>query len=320
MCGQPWQSKRQALSHHPGKQLKRRLAGSILILIRKITRSLNLSTAEYFGRILGDLAFFLSGKFRRRTIDNIKIAQGKVLSPAEQYALAQNMFRNFGINLCVSLKAQSMTSDEFVELTESGDAERILQENTLSKGRSAMIITAHYSNWELFVSSMLQIAPLTVLARTNSNPWIQELIDEMRGSTDVRVVDRDDRRAGRIIKQIGMEGGHILGILMDVDTRVASIYSPFLGVPAKTPSGPAAIAIKGWFDVYAGFIYRETDGIYSIRFTGPLEITKTGDRGHDLQVNTDLFNRIISEQIMEDPAQWTWIHRRWRTRPGQDGG
>ena len=123
------------------------------------------------------------------------------------------------------------------------------------------------------------------------------------------------RRPAGSCSRINREGGQIIGVLMDQDTRVKGVFSPFLGHPAHTPSGPATIAARNWFDFFIGFIVQRPDDRFELRLQGPLEISRTGDLAADIRTNTDRFNELISEQILEDPSQWVWIHRRWQTKP-----
>jgi Kdo2-lipid IVA lauroyltransferase/acyltransferase len=274
--------------------------------------------AARIGIWMGEWAFFLSGKYRQQTVNNISIAfPGMPMD--EKYRLAQAVFGNLGRCVLETVMASRLKPEQICDLVDADRAKTMLAA-TLEKNRSAMILTGHYGNWELFAARMAQIAPLTVLARTNNNPGIQRRITESRAELNITVVDRDDPSAGRKMRAMSIKGGEILGILMDQDTRVKGIFSKFLGVSANTPSGPASIAVKDWFDVYTGFIVYNDTGSYRIELTGPLEIVRTGNGKSDIQANTDMFNDLIGRRILADPAQWVWMHRRWRRRPQEDAG
>ncbi len=284
--------------------------GVLLQAILKTARRLSWVRAERLGIKIGNWAFILSGKYRRRTIENIGIAYPDMSDP-EKYKLAYSVFANLGKYMTQAMILQELSAERIKTLVHGADMEQRLQK-TFQSGRSAMILTGHYCNWELFAARTALIAPLTVLARSNSNPRIQELIDSARNAMGIRVIDRDDPSVGRKMRKLSLEGGHILGILMDQDTRVASIFSPFLGIPARTPSGPAAIAVKDWFDVYIGFIVPGGPLEYEMKLTGPLNIIHAKSKADAIQANTDMFNELISAQITEAPMHWAWLHRRWR--------
>ena len=183
-----------------------------------------------------------------------------------------------------------------------------------------MIITAHYGNWELFAARMAQIAPLTVLARKNDNPRIESMIAHIRIKHSVRVLDRSDSGTPREMMRMGREGGHIVGILVDQDTiKVQGVFSEFMGLPALTPSGPAAIALRGFFTTFIGVLKPMDNHKHKIILKGPISIPEDGNREQNIQHLTDVFNQHLSDIILEEPLYWVWNHRRWRHRPETSG-
>jgi hypothetical protein len=46
-----------------------------------------------------------------------------------------------------------------------------------------------------------------------------------------------------------------------------------------------------------------------------VQLISTGDPARDIVENTQAFNHILEGVIRQNPDQWLWIHRRWKTRP-----
>jgi KDO2-lipid IV(A) lauroyltransferase len=68
--------------------------------------------------------------------------------------------------------------------------------------------------------------------------------------------------------------------------------------------------------VIPGFlIWDERLRKHRLRFDPALKLIQTGDRTRDIVANTELFNKVLEDYIRKNPAQWLWIHRRWKTRP-----
>ncbi|MCZ7582178.1 MAG: hypothetical protein M5R36_01945 [Deltaproteobacteria bacterium] len=47
----------------------------------------------------------------------------------------------------------------------------------------------------------------------------------------------------------------------------------------------------------------------------PIPRPRTGDNRADIHEYTRLLNDRLSEAIRREPAQWVWMHRRWKKRP-----
>jgi KDO2-lipid IV(A) lauroyltransferase len=107
----------------------------------------------------------------------------------------------------------------------------------------------------------------------------------------------------------------ILGILIDQDTDVESVFVDFMGRPAWTPTAAASMAIKFGAPVLFGSIRRGEDNRHTVIVEGPLELTRTGDDEKDIIANTAMLTKKIEARILENPEQWVWMHRRWRRQP-----
>ncbi len=302
------------MSRRKLKKLKRWIVGRILILVIKLLQCNSFYTAGERGARLGRTAFWILPRFRRQALDNLDRVFGNTLTPLQKKRIAYEAFKNFGRFALEALNIGDLSAEEICDIVRADEGEKLLAES-FQKGRSVLIITGHFSNWELFAARVSHMSPLSVIAKTNTDPHLQKIVNQIRGVSSISVLDRDDPGIVRKFRKISKRGGEVLGILMDQDTRVKGVFSPFLGINANTPSGPAALALKDWFDVFSGFVFHEGDGRYVLKLKGPLQIKRTGHLQQDIQLNTNLFNMLISEQIMEDPSQWAWIHRRWRRGP-----
>ena len=298
------------------KKFRQRAAVFAVHGILRAARYLGWRQCTRLGSFLGDLVFLFASNYRRIAIHNLKLVYGETKEKKEIYRIASLAFRNLGSSFLEALKLPEMSPDSIRALVEFEPDSTANLLKTLNSKQSVMIITGHYGNWELFAASLGQMAPLNVLAKENSNAGLEALISETRAKVGIKVINRDDPSVSRALRRVSKKGGEILGVLMDQDTRVKGVFSDFLGHPANTPSGPAAMALKEWFVVYSGFMERLGDGRFRASFEGPLEISRTGKIDDDIQQCTDEFNAVISKQIMKNPNEWAWIHRRWRRKQG----
>ncbi|MBN1297173.1 hypothetical protein JXA80_10365 [bacterium] len=297
------------------RSMRRRLMGDVIWIVTRIINGLSDSVTRRLASFLGQSMYIFSVTDRKRILDNLERIFGTTQPEQSRKKLARSVCIHLAQAAIEAIRLQSKEPNEIRSTADDAGFETAAKES-FQRGRSIMIITAHYGNWELFAARVALIGPLTVLARKNPNPKIERLIQDIRDRNRVRVIDRSDPAAPREMIRMGHEGGHILGILMDQDTtRIQGIFSPFMGIPALTPSGPASIAIRGLYDVYVGMLRPLPDGHHVFDLDGPLPIPNIADRSEGIQRLTDLFNAALSEKILRAPEYWVWNHRRWRRRP-----
>ena len=129
---------------------------------------------------------------------------------------------------------------------------------------------------------------------------------------------RDDPSTGRAMLRLFKQAG-TLGILIDQDIRgVQSVFVPFFGRLATTPRAAADFALRCGAAVLVVTCHRR----------GP----RPGD-GHRLEVVEVPYDRApvereaevvrltaacvaVQEQaIRRNPAEWVWMHQRWKSSP-----
>lgn len=98
---------------------------------------------------------------------------------------------------------------------------------------------------------------------------------------------------------------------MDFGERDAA-FVPFFGVPAATLLAPSRMA-RALNMVVQPVVARMLPGGqgYVVRFLPPLE----GFPSDDALADTTRMNRWIEDEIRANPAQYLWVHKRFKTRP-----
>jgi KDO2-lipid IV(A) lauroyltransferase len=147
-----------------------------------------------------------------------------------------------------------------------------------------------------------------VLVRPLDNPLIDRLVERRRTLSGNRIIAKKDFARG-IVK--ALSANQAVGILVDQNASPdGGVFVDFFGVPACASPGIARIAAHTGAAVIPGFaLWNQLENRYVLRFYPPVEIS--GDVQHD----TARIQRQLENVIRENPGQWLWIHRRWKTRP-----
>ena len=110
----------------------------------------------------------------------------------------------------------------------------------------------------------------------------------------------------------------MVGFVLDQNmTADEGIFVDFFGMPACTMSGLAVLAERSGATVLPVCCYRDTnDWNHHMRFGAPIELESGAqDRNANARTNTARFTLELERMIQERPAQWIWMHKRWKTRP-----
>jgi Kdo2-lipid IVA lauroyltransferase/acyltransferase len=187
----------------------------------------------------------------------------------------------------------------------------------LADGRGALLVTGHCGNWEWMNLALCAAGvPMTVAAREVYDARLDEVVRRLRGRFGGETVLRGEG-AGRKLAR-ALHSGRVIGLLIDQDIDAPGVFVEFFGHPAWTPSGAAVLALRSGRPVITGFATRRADGGALVRFDPPLAPDGAGDPAAAAGHLTALLTARIEAQIRSHPAQWVWMHRRWRRRPREN--
>jgi Kdo2-lipid IVA lauroyltransferase/acyltransferase len=269
------------------------------------------------GSIVGALLHATARGERRQALANVARALPHLDLPARR-ALVRRCFRTLGELLGETVGFLGGSGAiELVPLTSEASA---TIELARGEGRGVVFASAHLGPWERVAASIAATGvPFTVLTRDSYDPRFSRAQNTMRRGAGIKVIRRSSE--GPISATLGvlraLRRGDVVGIAMDLRTRVASCNVPFLGTPAPTALGPARIALRTGAPVVVGSAAPGTPPVSGAAHD-QLEVTATRIATHDLVDSpagarelTMRINAELSRRILAIPHAWVWMHARW---------
>ena len=282
------------------------IAKSISRFVARLPRKMALSIGVFIATVVFEFSRHERDCAYKHLAQSLEINDSLVVQ-----RLARRIFQNMGKNLMEFMQFPRMSPQKLHQfVTFEGKAHL---DRALAQGRGAIILTAHFGNWELLAASIVANGyALNPITRQLRSKRLDAIIRTYREKAGYSGIDRDKsvRAALRCLKR-----NELIGILADVDTRVNGLFVDFFGRPAYTPYSPVAIALKTGAAILPTFIIRQPDDSHRAIVEAPLTLEQSEDRQHDLVVNTQRFTKVIESYIRRYPEQWIWIHERWKTRP-----
>lgn len=86
----------------------------------------------------------------------------------------------------------------------------------------------------------------------------------------------------------------------------------FFGRAAATATGPVVLAQRTKSAIIPCFILRQEDDTHKIIVEEPLRLEEAGSAEDTILKNIQKLTDIIESYIRRYPAEWGWVHRRWK--------
>ena len=274
-------------------------------------------TLALFVALKSAVLFFDVLRIRRRvTLENLKRAFPD-LPPAHRRKMARGAYFNLAIVGMEMLRARHLDRDEVIELVHLEPESEALCHELMKEGRGVVFVSGHYGNWELMAARAAAVGyPSAVIVQEQRNPLFDRDLAETRSRIGFNLVGRG--AAVRGVLKVLREGGAAM-ILADQDAGREGLFVDFFGVPASTYRGPAQFCVHSGAPLVGGWIHRET-GTYRMTFER-LDLDalnglgEAADEEAKVRVLTEAYVAWLERRISEDPYQYLWLHRRWKTRP-----
>ena len=269
----------------------------------------------WWGSLMGQLSYQIMPQTRKKTILNLKIAYENVLSEHEVRDFTKKVFVNLGKNAMDTIRAYNIRKLESLEKIVSIEGIEHFN-HALAKGKGLIALACHRGAFELIADVMtLKGYKTNVMGAALQNKKLDKLLVNYRTAKGARYIQIGQETL-TVIK--ALKKGEVVAILIDQDKKkVKGTFVNFFGKPAYTPIGAALLALKTGAAVVPTAIRRLPDDKHLITFTPALDLIRTGNEEQDIKANTQLFTQHIESFIREAPAQWVWMHERWKHQPEQ---
>ena len=184
---------------------------------------------------------------------------------------------------------------------------------SLAEKSGAIVVTGHIGNWELMAQAFSGAGfPISSVAKPIYDPRLTQWLDDFRGRFGMKTLWRGQSEGFKAILRV-FRAQETFGILIDQDTKVPGDFVPFFGDLAFTPTAAATLHRRTGAPVLVGCHHRLA-GHHRLRLVRVEPKSSVEDPNFDRDF-TALLTQHLEQAIREVPAQWVWLHRRWRTRP-----
>ncbi len=266
-----------------------------------------------FARVVSSAAYRFANKQKNIAFDSLKIAFGKDKDKKELDAIVRE---------CFDIMAKSAVELMFLmdkpeRLRAKVDLEkREVLDKALSEGNGVILVSAHFGNFPLLLGRLaLEGYNSAGIMRPMRDSRVEKLFKSKRDKFKVKTIYSQPRNVcvNETIETLRNNG--IVFIPIDQNFGTAGVFVNFFGRQAATATGPVIFAQRTKASIIPCFIVRGHDDRHRIVFEEPLVLKDGKSSQETILINIQALTDIIEFYIRKYPAQWGWIHRRWKSQP-----
>jgi lipopolysaccharide heptosyltransferase II len=258
------------------------------------------------GQALGWVAYYLAAPYRRLVTRNLRIAFEGEKSPGELRRLAREHFQTLGGNLFSSFKLATMSP---AAISARVDIQNMAALHKAAEpGRGVVLVLSHLGNWELLAQLVPHGPPgrlVGTVYQPLGNPYFDRHVNAARARLGLVPFSRRNGFGGPI--KFIREGG-VACVFVDQHAGDGGIWTPLLGRLASTSPLAATMAVRTGAPLVTVAVY--TMGLARWRLVVSEPLTRETSDPDRL---TAEINLALEKEIRVSPADWFWVHARWKT-------
>jgi KDO2-lipid IV(A) lauroyltransferase len=266
-----------------------------------------------FAKFLGGWVYFLDRKHRDRALGNLRRSFPDLPESDRQLMARQSLQQISMLFVEIFFTSRLIhleTWANYVELANFSEVLKLL----LRRDKGIIMLSGHYGNFEVLGYVLATLGfQTTSIARPLDNPYVNDWIMGIREKKGQKIISK--KGATDEVTQV-LDTGGAVGFIADQNAGPKGIFVDFFGRKASTFKSIGLLAMQYKVPVVVGCARRIND-----RFRFRVEaqdIIYPADWEHEsdpLRYITQRFTKGIEDFVRKDPAQYFWMHRRWKSRP-----
>jgi KDO2-lipid IV(A) lauroyltransferase len=262
------------------------------------------------GRLLGNTFRLFASNRKHIAQVNFSLCFPE-LSEQQRQRLLVDHFTSLGIAVMETAMSWWATERQLEKLVKIDGLQHL--HAALQGGKGVILLSAHFTTLEIGGRLLALHAPFHVMYRKHKNPVIERVMRNARIRNFDKAIPRKDLRA--MLQSLKQNLPVWYAPDQDYGAK-HSIFAPFFGIPAASITASSRIARMSGAAIVPFFQTRLPDNRgYQLTLYPALQDFP----GEDIEQDTRRINQLIEARIREQPEQYLWVHRRFKTRPpGED--
>ncbi len=187
----------------------------------------------------------------------------------------------------------------------------------VQEGRGMLMVAAHYSNFEV-LGYIFAVAGFDIysIARPLDNKFINRYLYSVREKQGQKIIDK--KGAAEMMEAIASQRS-VLGFIADQDAGKKGVFVDFFGRKASSYKSIGLLAMQYKIPIAVVFSRRVGNRFFfEVGVKRVIMPEEWADKDYPLEWITAEYTKATEEFVREDPSQYWWLHRRWKTLPKKE--
>ncbi|MEZ5338991.1 MAG: hypothetical protein R3F46_12105 [bacterium] len=285
----------------------------VVYLMIFVARVMPQRAAIAFGGNLGVLLWYIFPRWRKTSMRNVELFFGEQKSRSEAWRIGRDAAWNIGCHVMEFIMFGCKSKETVLAMIEEVEGLEAFRE-AADRGQGVIAIGMHYGNWEVVAAWITcNVRTMHAVGKKQSDPFFTNIAFPWRAKFGVQNIYAGKQANSAILK--ALRDGDILGLVADVNGGTTGVFVPFCGIPASTVPGPGVLAVRSGAPMFLVFSRRIAPGRHKLHIR---QVDLSGIAEDRAQAQLDVLQRVNDAYelaISQDPTQWLWGHKRWKTRP-----
>jgi len=268
-----------------------------------------------FAKNLAAIGYIVARKQRKIALDSLTIAFVKEKSRQEIEQIAKDCFTfmaKAGLEILFLLDRPELMR-KCVEIVGEENLKA-----ALARGQGVILVSAHFGNFPLMLAKLsLEGYKTAGIMRYMRDERAEKFFTRQRTKVGLKTIYSQPRKVcvEETIKTL--RNNELVFIPLDQNFGGGGVFVDFFGRKAATAIGPVVFALRTKAAILPCFMVRQKDDTHHLVFEPPLDLETGKDYQDTLTLNIQKLTTIIESYIRRYPAEWGWIHRRWKSKPSE---
>jgi len=266
-----------------------------------------------FAKAIAFLGYQFTHKQRRIAQETLDIAFGDQKSRAEKERIAKESFVYMAKSAVevISLMEYPKILKQRISVVKKDNLD-----NALAGGRGVILVSGHFGNFPLLLARLSQEGyKVSGIMRPMRDQRVENIFLAKRQKYGVKTIYSKPRDVCVNTTIEALRNNELVFIPIDQNFGTSGVFVNFFGRKAATATGPIIFAQRTGAALLPCFIIRQKDNTHRVIIESPLTLEKRQTPQETIAVNIQKLTDIIEAYIKRHPAEWGWVHRRWKTKP-----